>query len=230
VARHSILHQFYCSDLWIKFRLIIIQQRGMKCEHCGEMIRNAKDFTLHHKIELTIDNIHDANITLNPNNVLIVHHDSLHNCHNKIHNRFGYHSKAVYIVYGPPLSGKTSLVADRMTRGDLVVDMDLLYQSLSMCNMYDKPNNLLSNVNAVHNMLIDNIKTRYGRWNNAWIIGGYADKYKREKLCNDLDAELIFCETSKEECMVRLAADIDRLTIKDEWTTYINKWFDTFTV
>ena len=77
-----------------------------------------------------------------------------------------------------------------MHRGDLVVDMDRLYEAVSMLHVYDKPNNLFGNVIGIHNLLIDNIKTRYGKWNDAWVIGGYADRYKREKLAEDLGADI----------------------------------------
>ena len=69
---------------------------------------------------------------------------------------------------------------------------------------------------------------RYGRWDNAWIIGGYAEKYKREKLARDLGAELVFLDVSKAECITRLMQS-DRSKRKDEWIEYINKWFDMYT-
>ncbi|WP_251032862.1 hypothetical protein [Bacillus sp. ISL-7] len=110
------------------------------------------------------------------------------------------------------------------------MDMDRLYEAITMLPSYDKPDQLFSNVIGIHNQLIDNIKTRYGKWTNAWVIGGYADKYKREKLANDLGAEIIFCDVSKEECLRRLNMDQDRIYRQDEWEGYINKWFEQYTV
>lgn len=225
MARYLILQSFYASEVWINFRLAIITERGLRCEHCGQLVARVRDLTLHHIIELTPENVHDVMIALNPENVMVVHHD----CHNKIHNRFGYQPEHnVYIVFGPPLSGKKSFVLERMRRGDLVVDMDALYHAVSMLPSYDKPDNLLSNVRGIHNLLIDNIKTRYGKWNNAWIIGGYADKYKRERLADDLGAELIFCDVSLGECLRRLEADEARRCRQDEWRGYIEKWFEQY--
>ncbi|QNO14933.1 AAA family ATPase [Alkalicella caledoniensis] len=226
MAKYEILQRFYASDEWQKFRLVIISERGLKCEHCGERVANARQLTLHHIIELTPENVNDAAIALNPNNVLVVHHD----CHNKIHKRFGYQNKEkkVYIVYGPPLSGKSRLVERNVNRGDIVVDMDRLYAAVTMLPYYDKPDSLLNNVRGIHNLLIDNTKTRHGKWHNAWIIGGYADRHKRERLANDLGAELIFCDVSKEECISRLKVDEDRQHRADEWIKYIEKWFETY--
>lgn len=225
IARYSILQTFYASERWLNFRMAIITERGLRCEHCGQLVAKAKDLTLHHIIELTPENVHDVLVSLNPDNVLVVHHD----CHNSIHHRFGYQpGHNVYIVFGAPLSGKKTFVQERMRRGDLVVDMDALYHAVSMLPSYDKPDNLLSNIRGIHNLLIDNIKTRYGKWTNAWIIGGYADKYKRERLADDLGAELIFCDVSREECLRRLEADEVRRYRQDEWRGYIEKWFEQF--
>lgn len=222
MAKYNILKSFYASLIWQNFRIATIAERGLRCEYCGELVVRAKDLTLHHIKELTPENVSDVMISLNPANILVVHHE----CHNKIHNRFGYQpGRNVFIVFGPPLSGKKTYVQEYMSRGDLVVDMDRLYYAVSMLPNYDKPDGLLGNVRGIHNFLIDNIKTRYGKWVNAWVVGGYADKYKREKLAEDLGAELVFCDASKNECLRRLELDEDRRCRQDEWRGYIEKWF-----
>lgn len=226
MAKYAVIKSFLASEAWQKFRLLIISQRSLRCEHCGNIVARVRDLTLHHIIELTPENVHDVMISLNPDNVLVVHHE----CHNQIHKRFGYKpTKEVCIVFGPPFAGKKTYVQEYLGRGDLVVDMDRLYRAVSMLPDYDKPDNLFGNVRGIYNLLIDNIKTRHGKWNNAWVIGGYADKYKREKLANDLGAELVFCDVSREECLRRLEMDEDRRYRKDEWISYINKWFEQYT-
>jgi hypothetical protein len=230
LAKYAILKSFYASEEWIKFRQVVINERiathkKVICEHCGKEIVDTKDSILHHIIELIPENVHDYNISLNPVNIELICFD----CHNKEHKRFGYKPEhKVYLIFGAPLSGKHTFVKENMQRGDLVVDMDNLYAAVSMLPGYDKPDNLFSNVIGIHNLLIDNIKTRYGKWNNAWIIGGYADKFKREKIATDLGAEIIFCDISQEECLRRLEMDLERRYRKAEWSKYINKWFEDY--
>lgn len=226
MAKYAVLKSFYASEKWQRFRMLIINERGLRCQHCGSFVSRSSELTLHHsETELTPENVADASISLNPDNVLIVHHD----CHNKIHNRFGYTPRReVSIVFGPPLAGKKTYVREHVHRGDLVVDMDQLYAAVSMLPSYDKPDNLLANVRVIHSLLIDNIRTRFGKWNNAWIIGGYADKYLRESLAEKLGAELIFCDVSQDECTKRLEIDEDRKYRKDEWAGYIRKWFEDY--
>ncbi|HWQ89512.1 MAG TPA: HNH endonuclease [Desulfitobacteriaceae bacterium] len=217
--------KLYSSEQWQQLRMALIAERGPVCQQCGRIIARPVDIIGHHEIELTPENIHDYNISINPNFIKLICFD----CHNKYHQRFGYQPEhQVYLVYGAPLSGKKIFVRENMQRGDLVVDMDSLYAAVSLLPAYDKPDNLFSNVIGIHNLLIDNIKCRYGRWGNAWVIGGYADRYKREKLADDLGAELIFCDVSRDECLRRLELDEDRRYRKDEWINYINKWFDEY--
>ncbi len=230
MARYAILQTFYASTKWITFRLNLILERskereGVICEHCGKPITNPIDVHAHHKIELTPENVNDYNISLNPDNIELI----CHSCHDKKHHRFGFKpGKKIYIVYGPPLSGKKTFVKANMERGDIVVDMDRLYEAISMQPTYDKPNNLLTNVISIRTLLLDNIKTRHGKWYNAWIIGGYADKFKRERLAEELGAELVYLDVSKEECYARLGADVSRQYVTSEWEKYIDDWFEKY--
>lgn len=226
MAKHAILKSFYASEEWQTLRITLINERGNRCQHCGELIAIAKDIIGHHVIEITPENVMDRMISLNPDNIELVCFD----CHNKTHKRFGAKVKReVFLVYGPPMSGKTTYVQQNAERGDLVIDMDQLYAAVSFLPTYDKPENLFANVMGMHNYLIDNIRTRYGKWKNAWVIGGYADKYKRERLANDLGAELIFCDVSREECIRRLRVDEGKKYRQDEWEKYIDKWFSRYT-
>ena len=49
---------------------------------------------------------------------------------------------------------------------------------------------------------------------------------ERERLCMELGAREIFIDTSRAECLERLAADKSR--DKDEWTKYIEDWWQKF--
>ncbi|MDS1005308.1 HNH endonuclease [Clostridium sporogenes] len=223
--------KFYKSKEWGNFRKIILAERGPVCQQCKKIIRESKHIQLHHKEELTPTNVTDVNITLNPDNIEVLCQE----CHNKLHGRWckgqtiKKKDKGVYIVYGPPLSGKTSYVLENMNRGDIVVDMDRLYQAVTLLPRYDKPDNLKYNVLSIRNIILDNIKTRYGGFKSAWIVGGYADKYSREQLARELGAELIFIDVDKEECLYRLRYCNDYRQNKDEWISYIEKWFEKYT-
>ncbi|KEO81504.1 hypothetical protein [Tumebacillus flagellatus] len=225
MAKHSVLQTFYTTAPWRNFRAALIAERGNRCQRCGRIIARSVDIIGHHKIELTPENVHDHTISLNPELVDLICSD----CHNEEHERFGYHTKkSVYLVYGPPMAGKKTHVQQQMRPGDIIIDMDRLYEAVSGLPAYNKPDNLYNNVIGIHNLLIDQVKTRLGKWRTAWIIGGYADKYKRERLAEELGAELVFCEATQDECLARLATSEQLRFRQVEWRQYIAKWFEQY--
>lgn len=213
------LHKFYVSKPWRNLSYSLKIKAGGKCNRCNEFIMDSKYLIAHHKIELTEDNIDNVDISLNPNNIEIICHD----CHNNEHRRFG-NNKNVYIIYGSPLSGKNTLVQELYKYGDIVLDIDEIWKAITLEDKYVKPNNVRFNVFKLRDELLDQIKTRYGNWYDAYIIMSLPDKYERERVAKELGAELIYCESTKEEC-------IDR-AIKDgrpsQWIKYINDWWEKY--
>lgn len=193
------------------------------CEHCGKPITRKYDCIGHHKIYLTESNVNDASIALDPDNIALVHHV----CHNKIHNKLGYVSKQVYLVWGSPLSGKSTFVQSNMDYGDLIVDTDAIWQCVSGQDKYVKPNRLKSNVFGVRDTLIDMIKMRRGNWNNAYIVGGYPLIGERERLIKSVGARDIFIDCEYDECIARLKTSKDGRDV-NEWKKYIDDWWRKF--
>lgn len=220
------LYNFYRSKEWclllVQLKLQRVNSKGqLICEHCGKPITRSYDCIGHHKIHLTEDNYIDSNISLNPDNIMLVHHK----CHNIIHDKLGYSKREVYLVYGAPLSGKTTYVYESALPGDLIVDLDSIWQCLSGQPRYIKPKRLNANVFAVRDLMLDQIRTRTGKWSNAYIIGGYPIQAERERLINSLGAREIFIECDIDTCRERLlSSDRDHA----QWETYIVDWFNKY--
>jgi len=213
------VHLFYCSKDWRDLSYALKIAAKGKCLRCNEILEDFSQLIGHHKIELTEENVDDPNISLNPELIEII----CFNCHNKEHRRFG-NKQHVYIVWGSPLSGKNTLVRQMMQYGDIVLDMDALWQAVTMQPEYIKPNNCRFNIFKLRDELLDQIKTRYGQWYDAYVIGGYPDKYERERLAQTLGAELIHCESTKEECLKRL-----EISGKPKaWEKYIIEWWERY--
>ena len=221
------LYNFYRSKQWENLLRVLRNERidsqgNIICAHCGKPIVRAYDCIGHHIIELTEENYTDYNISLNPENIALVHHK----CHNIIHNKLFSNNRQVFIVYGSPLSGKSSWVTDNMAEGDLIIDMDSIWQCVSGCDRYIKPNRLKSVVFAVRDNLLESVKYRRGKWLNAYIVGGYPYQAERDRLADQLGARLIHIDTDKETCLQRLYAAEDRDVA--EWTKYIEDWWLQF--
>jgi len=219
------LYNFYRSKEWVNLLQVLKSERinsegFIICEHCGRPIVRAYDCIGHHVIELTEENYTDYNISLNPDNIALVHH----RCHNLIHNKLFSGNRQVFIVYGSPLAGKSSYVAEAMSEGDLIIDMDSIWQCVSGQARYVKPNRLKSVVFSVRDNLLESVKYRRGKWLNAYIIGGYPYEAERDRLADMLGARLIHIDTTKEECVNRLLAADDGRDI-EEWIKHIDNWW-----
>lgn len=222
------LSKFYTSKQWVNLYTNLRQERtnedgNLICEYCGSPIVKKYDCIAHHKKELNEENVDDVSTSLNPNNIIFVHHK----CHNYIHKKLEYNSniRKVYIIYGAPLSGKSTFVKNNMNKGDLVVDLDLIWQSISNQELYIKPYELNPFVFKIRDLLIDGIKYRIGKWKNAYIIGCYPLESERERLANELNAEIILIDATLEECIDRLNNDTSKRN-KDIWKDEIVKWFE----
>ena len=225
------LFEFYRSKEWEDFRKVVIAERVrddgfIYDEYTNKPIVKAYDIILHHKEELTEENVHDYNISLNPDNIMIVSHKSHNIIHNKLNSSNAY--RKVYLVYGAPLSGKSSWIKENMMEGDLVVDMDSIWQCVSNCEKCIKPKRLNAIVFKMRDTLLDSVKYRLGKWKTAYIVGGYALTAERERLCREMGAEEIFIDTPKEECLRRLEADEVRSNLED-YRNYIERWFEEYT-
>ena len=220
---HTLFTIYRCKE-WERLLAVLKQERvnadgQIICEHCGRPIVKAYDIIGHHKIELTEENVNDAGIALNPANVMFVHH----RCHNRIHHKLDNRGREVFLVYGAPLAGKSEWVRNNMDEGDLVVDIDNIWQCISNQDRYVKPNKLNAIAFKMRDTLIDSVKYRLGKWRCAYIVGGYPLESERDLLCKQTGAREVFIDTPKEECLARI-----KDTGQDEttWTKYINDWFD----
>ena len=218
------LSSFYRSKEWEDFRKIVIAQRlqdgETMCEHCGKPIYRKYDIILHHIKHLTLENVNNYEVSLNPNNIQIVHF----NCHNDIHNRFGSYTRHIYLIYGSPLSGKTSYVNSIATKDDLIIDIECIRQAITGSNPYEQSNRLNDNVFAIRNTLLDMVRYRQGKWINAYVVGTYPYSGERERVARELEAELILIDSTEEECLERLEVCNDGRD-KQAWTKYIHDWF-----
>ena len=127
------LADFYKSKDWQRLVTIIRMERTgpdglIICEECGAPIVRKFDCIAHHcHTFLTEENVNDRMISLNPENIALVHA----RCHNRIHDKLGYIRKEIYLIYGPPLAGKRTYIRDVIQPGDLLVDMDAIWECIT---------------------------------------------------------------------------------------------------
>ena len=209
------IHDLYVSADFRKLREMLMNERAsssdgvLYCEHCGKPIVQGYDCIAHHIKEVTAGNLNDMSITLNPENIMLVHHL----CHNKIHKRFGRIIRKVYMVWGAPRAGKTTYVDEVKDDGDIVIDIDSIWQCIGD-EALNKPNALKPVVFALRDKLYEIVLMRLGAWENAYVITTRPDM----RLADKLGAELIYIPSDRETCLKRCSST--------QWEKYVNDWFD----
>ena len=241
MKNYTTLASFYASDDWANCKAQVFNERqqngAIYCEHCGQLIdksfnaqkrNNAGAMVFHHKIPLTVANMNNAAISINPRNIAVLHWQ----CHNEVHERFtGQNTQPeqkVYIITGAPCSGKTTFARERMQAGDVLIDIDDIWQQISGQPRYKKPPSLKPLVFATRDAQEEAVRMRAGTWRNAFIIKSLPLPMDRTRQAERLGAEVITIDTPKDECLARLRADPKGRDVI-EYEKYINNYFALFT-
>ena len=237
--------QFYNGEDWRLCKAQVAQEQLKKrgalyCEECGEVIlksfnpneRNNKGaLVFHHKTHLTNFNVNDASVAINPMNIATLHW----HCHNLVHARFnGVAQKIerkVYLVTGASCSGKTTWVRERIQEGDIVLDIDDIWQMVSGMPRYTKPNSVKPIVFNIRNTIKEQIAKGIGSWRNAYVIESLpiaTDRKREIERYRAHNVEVITMNTTREECISRLNAQPSGRNIK-AYEGYINNYYEDFT-
>ena len=237
------LAAFYNGDDWSNCKAQVTNERlkdgALYCEHCGKVILknfnpNAKNnkgaIVYHHINHLTTLNVNDASISINPKNIMVLHWQ----CHNEIHNRFnGVAQKVerkVYLITGASCSGKTTFVRERVQEGDILLDIDDIWQMVSGMPRYIKPNQLKPIVFNIRNEIKDQIAKGAGTWRNAFIIESLpiaTDRKREAERYKAHNVEVITMDATREECLNRLYAYPNGRNVK-AYEEYINDYYDSY--
>lgn len=210
------IFSFYRSKEWETLRRTIQLERGFVCEMCHKTILRPYDSVCHHVTPLTEDNVNDSTISLNPSNIQLLCHE----CHNRIHERFGYQptTRHIYVVHGSPCSGRSDYAIRSAGKDDIVIDIDRIYDSLNGSRFSTKTNAL-----DVYNLLIDNIKVRRGTWRTAWIVRSLPYRADRERISKILGGcEFIHIDSDKDECLLKAQAK------GKDWLKWEQDYWDKF--
>lgn len=214
------LHDFYSSTAWKKVRLEKIADCTtdagiLICSHCGKPILDTPE--VHHIEHLTRDNFENPQIALNKDNLQVLHKA----CHNEIHNRYnGYAPKKVFVICGPYASGKLALACKLAHSNDLIISLDRIKDSISR-EPYADSKAITSMAFRIRSLLLDQIRTRSGTWQTAYIVEALPSTSKRKEYERLYGATLIELEASEEECIARAEAE-ER---PHEYKQYIHNYF-----
>lgn len=220
MAESAALYRFYASKAWQDLRKMRIMEVNGRCERCGrDFSDDTSKLVGHHKRHLTDETLADPAVALDPENIEVL----CLGCHNLEHERgFGGKRRQVFLVYGPPLSGKTTYVLQNASPEDLIVDLDRITAAICNAPMYERHDGVKGAAFLVRDALYDHIRIRGGKWQTAWVVGGFPRRDERERLAQRLGASIIRIDADEKDCLSRLYEDDARPLV---WEEYIRDWF-----
>ena len=131
--------------------------------------------------------------------------------------------KQVFLITGPPASGKSTYANKEAGNNDLIFDLDTVMVSLGG-KLHDANKALLRKALSIRDSVIQEIANREGTWDNAYFICASPNRAEVEKLLKAMNAKEIRIDASKDECKKRIFNDHTR-TNKALQIKLVEKWF-----
>lgn len=78
-------HRFYHSRSWQDVRAFVLDRAHGLCERCMERGEITPADVVHHKVPLSVENMDDPSISLDPSNLMALCDD----CHTEVHRELG---------------------------------------------------------------------------------------------------------------------------------------------
>ena len=233
--------KMYAGKKWQKCREYIFNKYHGLCQDCGKPGEE-----VHHKIYLTPQNINDPDVVYGEDNLVLLCRDCHYSRHTKrrkgVDDSYYFDDEGnmckkemitemetkVYIVYGCPGCGKNTYIKERMTKGDMVIDLDLIAQAIGLQMKAETPEGLIGTALRIRDHMYNLVASRDIKCGKVWIAAGLPNKKEREELNHRVRAdELIFIDINKKDCIERIMNDPERIN-KIKQIEIINKWFKEY--
>jgi len=127
----------------------------------------------------------------------------------------------IYLVLGSSCSGKSTYVRSNASSDDLIFDFDTIHQAISINRSHIHLKHIKDYVFEIRKAIY--AKLQEDKNIRAWIINSTPYKENRQKIVDELGAEIIYLKRSKESCL-----EIAKNERPEEWLEYIENYHKNF--
>ena len=125
----------------------------------------------------------------------------------------------IKIVIGAPCSGKNTYVAKHKRDGDMVWDFDKIHSALTDTESHNHQEQIRKYIFLMRETLYKELKNE--KELRVWIINSSPLKEVRQKLAQELNAEIIFIQRSQDECL-----EVAKNERPEQWENFITSYFE----
>ena len=130
-------------------------------------------------------------------------------------------NKEIYLILGSSCSGKSSYVRSNADSNDLIFDFDTIHQAISINRSHVHLKHIKDYVFEIRKAIYSKLKEDKNI--RAWIINSTPYKENRQKIVDELGAEIIYLKRSKDKCL-----EIAKNERPGEWLEYIENYHQNF--
>ena len=147
-------------------------------------------------------------------------------CHSQKTRREQQSMSKVFLVCGPPGSGKTTYCLERMNEGDVIVDLDRIAKALMRDKEERRTDGILELAMKLKTMAI-NTASAHGI-PRVWVVDMGARRREREGLASRLCAEIIMLDIDAATCLDRIQKDRGSGAPPGGWEPVVQRWWKDF--
>ena len=127
----------------------------------------------------------------------------------------------IYLVLGSSCSGKSTYVRSNADSNDIVFDFDTIHQAITINKSHIHLNHIKDYVFEIRRTIYNKLKEDKNI--TAWIINSTPYRENRQKIVDELGAEIIYLKRSKDSCI-----EIAKNERPEEWVEYIENYHKNF--
>lgn len=131
-----------------------------------------------------------------------------------------------WVITGPPGSGKTTYVNERLRPGDVVIDLDRITPAISATASRKERKYLMRVVWEMRDAAIAHI-SKARDIPRVYVIEGAPTRARRDTLRELLGATVIVLELPRAQCMKRIKKAKERDTVTD-WQAAVDLWWSKY--